>query len=97
LQSDPWRFAAPIALGVALLPWALLGGGFGCFTTNTPPTCLEYSSQQVASAAERLYDYPVTRHNVDARGVDWVGQVDWSVRPSGVGSGCFVGGRIEGT
>jgi len=97
LKSGLGRFALPATLCAALLAWTLVSGGFGCITTPQPPTCLDYSSQVVASAAERLYDYPVPDHTVDARGVDWVGQVLDAVRPEGVGSGCFVGGRIEGS
>jgi hypothetical protein len=50
-----------------------------------------------ASAAHRLYSYPTSNHTVDARGVDWVGQVPDAVIADGAGAGCFVGGRIEGT
>lgn len=97
MKSGPSRFAGPAVLCAALLPWALFSGGSGCFSTPRPPGCLDYSSRVVASVAERLYDYPVPKHTVDARGVDWVGQVLYAVRLSGAGSGCFVGGRIEGS
>jgi hypothetical protein len=84
-------------LCAALLPWALFSGGSGCFSTPPPPGCLDYSSQALASAAARVYDYAVPQHTVDARGVNWVGQVLDAVKLAGAGSGCFVGGRIEGS
>jgi hypothetical protein len=79
------------------LPWTLFSGGSGCSSTTPSQACLDYPSRLVASSAERLYDYPVAKHTVDARGVDWVGQVLDAVALDGVGSGCFVGGRSEGT
>jgi len=83
---------------LGLLTWAWFGGGFGCLPSSQPVTaCLDNPSLELASPSQRIYDYPVARHTVDARGVDWVGQVLDAVRLDGVGSGCFVGGRIEGT
>ena len=93
----PRRFAGPAALCAVLPSWALVSGGSGCLWAPVTPACLEYPSGVAASAAERSYDYPVPQHTADARGVDWIGQVLDAVKPSGVGSGCFVGGRIEGT
>ena len=97
MNSRLGQFALPATLCAALLSWTLFSGGFGCSSTPPTPGCLGYSSQVVGSAAERLYDYAVPNHTVDARGVSWVGQVLDAVRVDGVGSGCFVGGRIEGT
>jgi len=79
------------------MAWTLFGGGFGCLSTPKPPSCLDNASLVVASSSQRFYDYPVVKHTVDALGVDWVGQVLDAVRLDGPGSGCFVGGRIEGT
>ena len=91
------RLAGPAVLFAALMAWTLVGGGFGCAPTPKSPSCLDNASRTLASTAVRVYDYPVPQRTVDARGVDWVGQVDWAVRLTGAGSGCFVAGRIEST
>jgi hypothetical protein len=79
------------------LAWAAFGGGAGCLSSPVQPTCLDNASLTIASPSQRLYDYPVPDHTVDARGVDWVGQSADGVDLEGAGDGCFVGGRIEGT
>ena len=87
------------ATGLALLAWALLGGGFGCSTTPPAPApgCLDNPSLELPTPVQRLYGYLVPDHTLDARGVDWVGQTDDGVDLEGSGDGCFVGGRIQGT
>jgi len=84
---------------LGLLAWAALGGGFGCSSTSSkpPPGCLDYVNQTSASPTLRVFNYAIPYYTVDARGVDWVGQVDDAVELQGAGSGCFVGGRSEGT
>jgi hypothetical protein len=96
------RFGArrPVSLAplAALSAWAFLGGGPGCLPASSPPPgCLDYASREAASAAQRGYDYAVPFHTVVGFGVDWVGAVPDAVIAEGAGSGCLVGGRIEGT
>ncbi len=91
------QFAGSAALGLALGAWVLLGGGAGCISTPPPPGCLDNASLQIPTPASRQYTYSVLNHTIDARGVDWVGQADDGVDLEGLGSGCFVGGRLEGT
>jgi hypothetical protein len=92
------QYAGVAGTGLFLLAWAALGGGGGCFSTPTPaPGCLDNDSLVVPSPSQRLYDYPVADHTLDARNVDWVGQTPDGVDLEGEGDGCFVGGRIQGT
>jgi hypothetical protein len=86
------------AIACALVAWALLGGGAGCLgPPPQPPGCLANASLELPSPAQRIYEYGVPAHTVDARGVDWVGESPDGVDLEGPGHGCFVGGRIEGT
>lgn len=98
MRFDRRHRAGLAATGAALLAWALLGGGFGCWS-QPPPSCLTNPSLQIANSSLRSYDYLVSNHTVDARGVDWVGAEQDGVALEGDsdGDGCFVGGRIEGT
>jgi hypothetical protein len=81
-----------------LLAWALLGGGSGCLGPPLPPPgCLGNPSLEPGVPGSWDYTYTVPNHTVDARGVDWVGQPADGVELEGAGSGCFVGGRVEGT
>jgi len=89
--------AGQIGLAVGLLGWALLGGGAGCIPSPQQPGCLDNASLQIATPSLLDYSYPVVDHTIDARGVDWVGQYTYGVDLGGPGTGCFVGGRIEGT
>jgi hypothetical protein len=83
---------------LTLSAWATLGGGGGCLGPPAPPPgCLDNDSLVVATPSQRLYDYPVSDHTLDARNVDWVGQAVDGVDLEGDGDGCFVGGRIQGT
>ena len=95
MRPSTGRLARSIAFWAGLLGWTFVSGGFGCFSSPKPPDCLDASSLLLASDAERIYDYPVPKHTVDARGVVWEGQVLDAVVANGAGSGCFVGGRIE--
>lgn len=89
--------AEKLWMGVGV--WAALGIGFGCLSTPPAPPkgCLDNASLVAASPGQAVYDYPVQKHTVDARGVDWIGQALYAVNLEGSGSGCFVGGRIEGS
>ena len=97
MRSGAWRLAGPCALLSLLVPWTLVGSGFGCLSTPKPPSCLDATSLTLANSVQRIYDYPVPKHTVDARGVDWVGTELEAAVADGVGSGCFVGGHIEGS
>ena len=97
MRSSGGRLLGSIAFWALLLGWTLANGGFGCLTTPRPPGCLDASSLLLANDTQRIYDYPVAKHTVDARGVVWEGQVLDAVVADGAGSGCFVSGRIEGT
>jgi hypothetical protein len=86
------------AIAPFLVAWALLGGGGGCLgPPGPPPGCLDNASLEPGDPGERDYEYAVPNHTVDGRNVDWVGQANKGLDLDGAGSGCFVGGRIEGT
>lgn len=88
-------------LVLALLPWALLGGGAGCISKAPPPPTELCPATGVgptpASPSSRLYVYDTPGKIVDARGVDWVGQQRHGVELDGSVAGCFQGGGITGT
>jgi hypothetical protein len=93
-------FAAKPLASLALLLYAaaFVSAGAGCVgSTPTPLDCRDYPSFVGGTAAERVYDHPVAKHTVWGYAIDWVGSVSDAVVADGSGSGCFLGGRIEGT
>jgi hypothetical protein len=93
-----WRAAG---LALALLPWALLGGGAGCLGGSTPPPATELcpptALPPTVANASGIYVLDSFGEVVDARGRDWVGQDSSAVELQGSEPGCFQGGGIMGT